>query len=207
MKIISICATKGGTGKSTLATSLAVHASVSARVALVDFDKQQQSATGWAALRKKNPRLNGPTFFPVEDSLRSALRACRHDRMDYAIVDSPPTLDEDGILEHVVEQADYILSPCRPSVFDVAAARTLAEFADGIQLGFVMVDCDEEWEPSNRKMAKALAGFGFKVFKARLMHRRAYVDNLQRGRTGPETDSDAASEVDALWGEIVAWTK
>lgn len=208
MLTISICATKGGAGKSTLATLLAVHVqhATGEPVAMIDLDGGQGSTTAWSTVRARN-KLNGPELVQVR-SLGADLRRLAHRGVAYAFIDTPPTLDDAGIVERAIEIADYVLSPCRPSIFDIGAAETIDEIAGDTPLGFVLTDVTtgSKWEDYNAKMAKALAGVGH-VFEHPLTHRLSYTNNIAAGRTGAETDATAAREVAALWREVSEWMK
>ncbi len=209
MNIISIASTKGGTGKSTLCATLATHVQciLGEKICLVDLDAGQGSAAAWAAMRERG-RYPGPELIKVTRSLRADLRRLAARGVAYTFVDSPPTLDDSGVVEAAVEIADHILSPCRPSILDIGAAQTIAELAGDTPIGFVLMDVTTgpAWKAMNEEAAKALADVGH-VFKARLHHRPAYVNNMAIGQTGPETDRTASNEVAALWQEVVAWMK
>jgi chromosome partitioning protein len=205
MRTISICATKGGTGKSTLCTALAVHVhGLGKQVAIIDLDAGQGSTTGWARERAR-AKIAGPEFIKVR-SLRADLRRLAAKGTDFVFIDSPPTLDDEGRVENAVEAADYVLSPCRPSILDLGAAETINNLAIGSPLAFVLVDVTtgKAWDDVNEAVAKSLAKLS-KVFKQTLSHRVSYVDALSEGKTGSEVDKTAAKEVTALWGEIVQW--
>ena len=206
MQTISICATKGGTGKSTLCINLAAYVhSLGKTVCLIDLDAGQGSTTSWAGARAR-AKLSGPELVKVR-SLRADLRRLAAKGVAYSFIDSPPTLDDAGLVEDAVAVADYVLSPCRPSLLDVGAAETIYNLASGSNIAFVMTDvtAGAKWEAVNDDAAKMLAGLGAHVFKAKLTHRPSYVDSMRHGKTGPEMDKGAASEVAALWGEIVQW--
>jgi chromosome partitioning protein len=206
MRTISICATKGGTGKSTLCTALAVHVhKLGKRVCLIDLDAGQGSTTGWATTRAQ-AKLDGPELVKIR-SLRADLRRLSAKGVDYVFIDSPPTLDDAGRVEDAVDIADHVLSPCRPSILDLGATETIRNLADDVPFAFVLVDVSsgKSWDDINEGVTASLAKLG-KVFKSHLSHRPAYVDNLADGKTGPETDRTAAKEVAALWEEILKWT-
>jgi cellulose biosynthesis protein BcsQ len=207
MVTLSVCSTKGGTGKSTLAVTLATYLASTGcwKVCLMDLDAGQGSASAWARARGTNN--SGPELVPIK-SLRADLRRLATRGVDYVFVDSPPTLDDSGVVEAAVEVADYILSPCRPSILDIGAAETIANLAGDTPIGFLLMDVTDGkgWKGINASAAKALADVGH-VFNQHLTHRPSYVNNLAVGKTGPETDKVAAQEVTALWGEIAKWMK
>lgn len=207
MKVIGICSTKGGGGKSTLATALAGFAHMLGEpTALIDMDAGQGSTAAWAAARARAGK-SAPEIVRVR-SLRADLRRLEARGFAYVVIDSPPTLDDSGVVEAAVEASTHIISPCRPSILDIGAAATIAELAGDTPVGFVLMDVTTAagWKGINEEAAKALKDVGH-VFKSRISHRPSYVDNLAAGLLGFETDKTAMAEVGALWGEISQWMK
>jgi chromosome partitioning protein len=205
MRTISICATKGGAGKSTLCTALAVHVHrLGKQVAIIDLDAGQGSTTGWATTRLR-AKIDGPELVKIR-SLRADLRRLGAKGTDYVFIDSPPTLDDAGRVENAVEAADFILSPCRPSILDLGAAETINNLCAGSPLAFVLVDVTtgKTWDDVNSAVSKSLAKLAH-VQKQPLSHRASYVDALSEGKTGPEIDKVAGKEVATLWQEILSW--
>jgi chromosome partitioning protein len=203
MKIICVASTKGGTGKSTLCVTLAAYVqSLGQEVAVIDLDRGQGSATAWlserAAAKHPCPELITPR------ALRVDLRRLAGRGMHYVFLDTPPTLDDSGVVEAAVEAATHILSPCRPSILDIGAAQTIANLAGETPLGFVLTDATTQWRSTNDSAAKALADIGH-VFANRIAHRNAYVNAPALGRIAPEVDKAAAAEVAALWKEVARW--
>lgn len=207
MKVIGICSTKGGGGKSTLCTALAWFSNMLGDpTALIDMDAGQGSATAWHAARIRAGKP-GPELVRVR-SLRADLRRLEARGFAYVFIDSPPTLDDSGVVEAAVEASTHIISPCRPSILDLGAAATISELAGDTPVGFVLMDVTTAtgWKAINTEAAKALKDVGH-VFKSRISHRPSYVDNLAAGLTGPETDKAAFAEVSALHSEVASWMK
>ncbi len=121
MFTILIATSKGGAGKTTIATNLAAClAGKRQRVALLDLDRQQ-SAARWLARR--------PQGFPqiVAAELGADTKTLRAAGIQWLVIDSPAGLHGDALTERV-RQADAILVPVAPSSFDFeATADLLAE--------------------------------------------------------------------------------
>lgn len=118
MHKILVANTKGGSGKTTLATNLSVHlAQLGHKVALEDMDRQA-SATAWLERRPAHE----VTVFNAENLNSTALQ-----KVDWVIWDSPGSL-KDKKISDAVSAADLVLVPIAPSAFDTGAA------ADFLQL-------------------------------------------------------------------------
>jgi chromosome partitioning protein len=87
MHVIAIASPKGGSGKTTLASALAVRATMeSGRVAMFDLNSDQGNLTQWWVLRGEpmNPRL-----VEVEHITRD-VEVLRASRFEWLIIDTPP---------------------------------------------------------------------------------------------------------------------
>ena len=207
MHVIGICSTKGGGGKSTLCVALAcLQHTLGDKTALIDLDAGQGSASSWSAARARSGKT-GPELVKVR-SIRADLRRLEARGFAYVFIDSPPTLDDSGVVEAAVEASTHILSPCRPSILDIGAAQTIAELAGDTPIGFVLMDVTTAagWKGINEEAAKALKHVGH-VFKSRISHRPSHVDNMAVGLTGHETDKTAMAEIAGLWSEVLKWMK
>lgn len=117
MRTIAFVTQKGGSGKSTIASSLAVAAlEAGERVLILDMDPQQ-SLMRWSRTRGENDipvesvspgRLAG-TLAALE---KAGITLCL---IDTAGTDSPATLA-------VMKAADFCVIPARPNVFDLWAS-------------------------------------------------------------------------------------
>ena len=122
MKVITVAAPKGGSGKSTLVTALAARASLeSARVAMFDLNSDQANLTQWHILRGEPPN---PALVPVEKISRDT-EVLRNEKFDWLIIDTPP-LDLD-VIEAAVAVADAVIIPVRASIFDIGAITCVVE--------------------------------------------------------------------------------
>jgi chromosome partitioning protein len=119
MRSVLIANPKGGSGKTTLSTNLAAAlAHAGETVCLWDLDRQH-SALEWLKLRPEHlPRI------VRLDERESAPR-----RASWLVLDSPAGLHGKRLGE-LVKEANRVLVPIMPSVFDIAATRDfLAELA------------------------------------------------------------------------------
>ncbi len=112
MKHILIANSKGGAGKTTLATNLASYLAASGqRVLLQDLDRQQSSAH-WLSRR--------PADMPVIHTYNAHTKEKFKDSA-WVITDTAAGL-RDEKLSDAVKQADCVIVPIQPSAFDIGAS-------------------------------------------------------------------------------------
>ena len=123
MRSILVLNSKGGSGKSTIATNLAVYyANAGQSVALVDHDPQQ-SSLDWLELRPEDrPAIAGV------DGGAAGSRAPRG--TEISIIDAPAATHGPALTE-LLKKAQSVVIPVVPSIIDLnAASRFLDELVD-----------------------------------------------------------------------------
>jgi len=114
MRHVMVLNSKGGCGKSTLATNLAVwFARAGKAVCIADYDPQRTSLD-WLAQRPADlPAISGVAAF--DDGVRGVPRST-----DVLIIDAPARV-HGAELNELVRRADTILVPVLPSSIDMRA--------------------------------------------------------------------------------------
>lgn len=116
MQTLLVANSKGGSGKTTLATNLAGWlAGKRQSVGLLDLDPQC-SASQWL---ERRPALFPPIAGFAGDTDRKEIKALG---IEWLVVDSPAGLHGD-LLRDAVKRATALIVPVSPSAFDMAAAR------------------------------------------------------------------------------------
>lgn len=207
MLVIAVANAKGGVGKTTIATSLAVAAAEDGRrVALVDLDPQG-STRDWHARRA----IGNPTLFTGADYASDALEKLRlHTAIDAAICDGPP--GSLNVTNDLIAAADLVVIPTRASVFDLASMLDAVRLCVDRRRPYCIVFNDVS--AGDRGLVKAareaVLGAGIpeaNVVEGAIAHRVAFANAATTGRTGAEIDDKAAAEIEALWGEIKRRTR
>lgn len=141
MPVVVVANPKGGVGKSTLSTNIAGYfASQGHSVVLGDLDRQR-SAHLWLGQRPPQARPIG-----VWD-LASDLITRPPSGATHAVLDTPAGL-HGWRLKDVLKQADKVIVPLQPSVFDIFATREFLDdlassrHAGRVQIGLVGMRVD-----------------------------------------------------------------
>ena len=125
MKRLVFCTPKGGSGKTTLARNIAV---ASAReplsVATADLDPQA-TLTAWS--RRRPPELPAIPHYRVSwDDAEALLSDGEVEQVNVLMIDTPPSIEaQPSVFGRLLEAADLIMMPCRPTFDD---AESLAPF-------------------------------------------------------------------------------
>lgn len=208
MHTIAFLTQKGGTGKTTLAASLAVAAAQAGeRVIALDLDPQASLAR-WGERRAAAGAANIVMVEPLErerlQRLRAILDGLAGAGFTLAVFDTAGA-DGPGV-RLVTEAADLCLLPARPTRLDVeaTAATFRAVFLAKRKAAFVLNQCPASYRSARAsEAAEGLTALGV-LAEPMLSARMDYQDAIAAGlgvteyaRTGR-----AAQEIKALW----AWT-
>jgi chromosome partitioning protein len=115
--IIAVVMPKGGTGKSTLATNLAVAALQDGWTPLILDTDPQVSSCNWADRRGKNNPPYVQDTMPAR--LRQTIEKAESMGANLFIIDTPPLSGEAGLA--AARLADVILTPCGTKQKDIEA--------------------------------------------------------------------------------------
>lgn len=199
MKILAIISQKGGVGKTTIATALAVAAEMKGQqVALFDLD-DQASAAFWASLRQAKT----PVVVDVKPALldRDLTRA-REAGADLVILDCPPAQSH---AYPAAQAADYVLIPTKADILDIRAMRSTVALMQSIgkPCGVVLTFCP----PTGAEVEQAralVAQLGVELAPVALHQRKAYARAQQDGLAVQEYEPNgkAAEEVTVLYSHI-----
>jgi chromosome partitioning protein len=196
MLTIAVFSQKGGAGKSTVAVHLAVAASVSMKVVLVDAD-QQGTVAAWAADRSRTDPFVARAQPTNIDQLLAGARA---EGFELAVIDCPPHAVPGTAA--LLRSADHVVIPCQPTMPDLTAtSRSVAlARAAGRAFSFV-VNRAPTRAPEVLQAIEALRG-GAPVSPVVIGDRRAFSRALVDGLAVTEfssKSSKAAAEITDYW--------
>ena len=201
MFTVAVISQKGGAGKTTLALNLAVAAERRRRATLVVDVDPQGSAAAWAKARDADT----PVVTAIQaHALEATLATGRAAGARLALIDTAPLAEQVALA--AARAADFVLIPCRPSIFDLRAITASADIATiaGTPAAAVL-----NGVPARGQLAAdaeaALRQRGIAVAPVRLGQRADFVHAATASRGVVETTarSKAADEI----GQLLAWLR
>jgi chromosome partitioning protein len=204
MRTIAVIARKGGSGKTTVATHLAIAAHLRGLKTLVaDTDPQRSAIEVLKARQGTGPERTdstGPKLFALQ---MSAIR----DGVDALVIDTAAGAVED--VANAIVLADLSLLVLRPTFLDLAAAIHTVETVRRLRKPAMVVINQAPHArggveaPAVKRALQALAIMRLPAIPAILRSRAVYQTILETGRSAEEAeDTAAAQEVAALWSFI-----
>ena len=208
MKTILVASSKGGAGKTTLATNLAAYFALDGkRTVLVDADPQH-SSTRWAE-RRADLESAG---LPSDARGRRAWRAWLPEDAERVVVDAPAGAMADD-LGSFLEHADAVVVPVLPSALDIEATvgflNTLAKVPRvhkrKLPVGLV-VNRSKPWTNASQQAVEMLKTWPYPVI-TQLRDTQAYVVMAGLGRSLFDYRSAQVREHQADWEPLLKWIK
>jgi chromosome partitioning protein len=210
MHSLAVVNQKGGVGKTTVSTHLAVAA---VRLALVTFVLDidpQPNATLWADEREnarqdaaKKARLatsTEPAVLPAQiERLPIFIKQARAGGADLLIYDTPPNAERVGT--EAVRYADAILIPLPPKPLELKALPTTLAIARASRKPFFVVLNDAPVQGNEvQETVDSLKQAGIEIAPVVLHTRKAFYSHMQIGATAMDFDPQgkAANETRAL---------
>ena len=205
MPVIAVVNQKGGTGKTTIATSVACAFAEVFQVLLLDADGQS-SALDWADSRAQ-PLLSLEVRGVEPGQLLQDVRLLGP-RYHWVIIDGPPGITRTNA--DAVRAADLVLIPVKPGPFDVwavsdivAAVKARQETAAGLPKAAFVITMSKTRSRLSQQIEAALDEYGLPVLRARTTDRVAYPQAVIEGKSVLEgRDRTARNEIVALRDEI-----
>jgi chromosome partitioning protein len=194
MKTIALIAQKGGTGKTTLALSLAVAAHQAGKVAvIIDLDPQA-TACNWGDRRK----MDFPVIVDAQPArLAKALEKAAESGVDLAIIDTPARSEQAALA--AAKAADLVIIPCRPQIYDLETIPNSREIVilAGNKPVVVLLNAVSPRPARQEEAAKAVRSMGMSVASVMLGSRAAFGDSAALGRSVLEYEPSgkAAEEI------------
>ena len=207
MKTVLVASSKGGVGKTTIATHLAAHAALDGlRTVIVDADPQH-SSTRWAERRAELETA----VLPVDGTRKSWAKHVPDDTQRL-VIDAPAGSMADS-LEGFLEVADTLVVPVLPSTLDIDAT---VPFLNGIakhprvrkgqlRVGLV-ANRLRPWTNASQQAVDLLGQWPYPVV-AQLRDSQAYVMLVGLGRSLFDYHSQNVREHQDDWAPLLKWLR
>lgn len=203
MKVVAIIGQKGGTGKTTTSTGLAVQAAKAGhQTAILDLDPQT-NAMNWRDRRE--------TAEPAVESiqpgrLKQTLKAAEEAGAGYVFIDTPGKSDTAAV--EAARVADLVLIPVKPQIFDL---ETLSAVRDALRLAgnpasFIVMNGihPSATKTPEEQRAMIAESFGIEVCPVYLTQRSIYAEAPASGQAPQEIEpkGKAADELKRLFAFV-----
>lgn len=197
MHVIAFASQKGGSGKTTLAGHVAVEAERQGwgPVALMDTDPQGSLSQWW------NVREADAPFFAraSEAGLKADLDRLKSGGVKLVVIDTPPAIT--STIQHVIQMADLVVIPTRPSPHDLRAAGATVQLCEEIDKPLVFtINGASPRARITTEAAIALSHHG--AVAPTVVHQRIdFASSMIDGRTVMEVagKSKSQAEIAELW--------
>ena len=201
MQTLSLIAQKGGTGKTTLALSLAVAAEQAGKTTLIIDLDPQASACKWGDRRAGE----APAVIDAQPSrIANALEKAAQAGVDFAIIDTPARIEQAAA--EAAKVSDLVTIPCKPSIYDL---ETLHATIDLVQSRanrppVVVLNAVPAQGTRHKQAVQAIKAMGVAVCPALIGQRVAFEYAAQLGQSAAEYEPDgkAAAEIQHLYKSI-----
>ena len=207
MRTVLVASSKGGAGKSTLATNLAAHFALEGKhTVMIDADRQK-SSTHWA---EKRSGL-ASAVLPIDGTRRGWEKLLPNDTQR-VVIDAPAGAMGDD-LEVFLERADAVLVPVNPSMIDLEATvpflNSLAANAR-VKKGKLPVALVgnrlKPWTSASQQAMGQLKGWPYPLV-AELRDTQAYVLMVALGKSVFDYHSEQIRGHQDDWAPLLKWLK
>jgi chromosome partitioning protein len=207
MRTFLVASSKGGAGKSTLATNLAAHYALEGkRTVMVDADRQH-SATRWS---EKRAGL-ASAVLPVDGNRKGWEKAIPADTLVVVVDAAAGAMADD--LEAFLDRADAVIVPVNPSMIDLEATvgflNTLAKHSR-VRKGKLPVALVgnrlKPWTSASQQAMDQLKAWPYPLV-AQLRDTQAYVLMVALGKSVFDYRSEQIRGHQDDWAPLLKWLK
>lgn len=197
MKVLAILSQKGGVGKTTLATCLAVAAEKAGeRVAIIDIDPQA-TASFWKDVRNQET----PAVVSVQPiRLGAIIKACADADTDLVIIDGAAVARD--VTFEAAKHSDFVIVPTKTAVFDtMSMTHTLDVVKEQKKPFSVVLTFVPPQGQETRDAIEAIAELGASVCPVTIGNRKAFFRAQSSGLAVQEFEPNgaAADEIQKLY--------
>lgn len=201
MKIITLAATRGGVGKSTLSTQLAAWLSTMHKTVLIEADKSSLQSYQW--YERYNEQQDKPLLFKsafTVGAMVEQLQRCATLGVQFMVVDTAPKIDP--LNEFIIEQSHYVVVPVVPTEANVNSATSTIAVVKGLGKPYSLQVTRWQRGLLGEDMASIvddlMANKPFPIHATALGERPSVRTMLEEGRTITSLPNEARAEFTAV---------
>jgi len=204
---VLVASSKGGCGKSTIATHLAAHYALKGKATVLADADPQGSSSRWCARRVSLESA----VLPI-DATRSGWQGRIPPDAERLIIDSPAGITGERIAQFI-DDVDAIVVPVLPSVLDLeatepflAALGKLPRVKRGKIPVALVANRTRPWTNASQAAIEQMSGFAFPLV-ATLRDSQAYVLMTGLGKSIFDYHSEIVRSHQDDWAKLLRWLK
>lgn len=195
MKLLAVCQSKGGVGKSLLAIQSAAYLSTLGKTLLINADQGSMTSEIWYDGREDflgdtDPNLRFSRVNTDRDLSQKLTQAAR--RFEYAVVDTHQQIS--NLHRYLAENADLVLTPIDPLKTSIDSAAPMLQLMRDYKANYTVVfnQHDGRYAMQQQVIEEAQANPPFNLFHGVIKRRASYQRATALGMSVQETGDDAA---------------
>ncbi len=201
MKVLSVLGQKGGVGKTTIATCLAVAAENDGRKTVIFDLDPQATASFWKDIREKKQNMDTPAVISIQAiRLKAMIEASKESGADLVIIDGAAVARD--VIHEAAKVSDFAILPSKPAIFDSASMKQTVDVVQESKTPCcIVLNAVSPVGRENRDAVEVAESLDVEMCPVTIGNRKAFFKSQADGCTVQEYEPDgkAAFEIQKLY--------